>query len=1006
MAQEIRHDEIGANPNETRPLPLIDSKTFRLRSCDANGDAANLFHVLDLNVPVAKAEKLVAFALGGCNHPLNENLLGKALVVVESAVDAAIEKRRDTEQPRFLSHVDFVRSARQVHLESALPQTLEQAARSGHVILLRGNAFFAQFSQPVGDFVIETRQIHVFIFERIQRIATASPDLVGELNHLVHRLLPRKPPDEVFHDGAQVFFLLACLAVEKQLNHHRDHHVHPAGSDQGNRTVKVKKGDPGVSGRSTRAKLFDHLCYFGMVRLRFALLVIAASVARGADISGLVIDSTNGERLGRVHVQLSGTSHEAITGPDGEFNCKNVPPGDYTLQVSTVGYRPLKQRFTLEDTGQRFEVQLQPDTLRHRETVQVDAGPFAREEPRAVSLAGNELKNLASVITDDPLRAVQSMPGVTSNDDFQAQISLRGAGFQRIGLYLDGVLLHSPFHALQGDATSASVTLFNGDLLDSVNLHAAAPPVRFPDRTAGVLDFRTREGDRKRFSGRASASASNASMLVEGPFGRNERGSWLIAARKSYLQYIINLISDEPALAFGFSDVEGKVSYDLGAKHNVTTLVVDGRSGLDRAGVRQPGLNTILESDSHFTAMQAAWRYTPRSSFLITNRIAHLRERFENRNRDGLTLAANRGFEEWIGQSDATVVWGSHGTLDFGGTIRRQRDDGFFNRLLGNPVITQRIEEFRGGGYRAGTYAQQSWRASRAQFAVGLRWDRHSINRIATISPYGSIGLQLGPSLRLNFAWGQYAQFPDISQFFATTGRITLRPERATHLTASLEQRLGERTRLRIEAYNRDDRDLLFQPLFDPRVADGQIVIPPAKAPIENSQRGYARGVQIFLQRRTANGFTGWISYSYGKARVRDGVTQVSFPADYDQRHGVTLFGGYRIRPTVNVSAKWLYGSGLPIRGFFQRVQETIYLSADRNRLRLPDYKRLDLRINKAFIKDRWQMTLFAEVINALGRDNYRFDDFSSYDPRTGVARVRLEKMFPVLPSAGILFEF
>jgi hypothetical protein len=47
-----------------------------------------------------------------------------------------------------------------------------------------------------------------------------------------------------------------------------------------------------------------------------------------------------------------------------------------------------------------------------------------------------------------------------------------------------------------------------------------------------------------------------------------------------------------------------------------------------------------------------------------------------------------------------------------------------------------------------------------------------------------------------------------------------------------------------------------------------------------NSQRGSAPGLQIFLQRRTANGFSGWISYTYGGTQVRDGVTGSHFAAD------------------------------------------------------------------------------------------------------------------------------
>jgi hypothetical protein len=46
---------------------------------------------------------------------------------------------------------------------------------------------------------------------------------------------------------------------------------------------------------------------------------------------------------------------------------------------------------------------------------------------------------------------VQSLPGITSNNDFEARFSLRGADFSRIGLYLDGILLHEPFHLVAAE---------------------------------------------------------------------------------------------------------------------------------------------------------------------------------------------------------------------------------------------------------------------------------------------------------------------------------------------------------------------------------------------------------------------------------------------------------------------------------------------------------------------------------------------------------------------------
>ncbi len=112
--------------------------------------------------------------------------------------------------------------------------------------------------------------------------------------------------------------------------------------------------------------------------------------------------------------------------------------------------------------------------------------------------------------------------------------------------------------------------------------------------------------------------------------------------------------------------------------------------------------------------------------------------------------------------------------------------------------------------------------------------------------------------------------------------------------------------------------------------------IPPNNAPIVNSQRGYARGVQVFVQRRTTNGFTGWISYAYGHAQMRDGDLRLSFPPEVDQRHTVTVFGSYRLRPTVNLSLRWIYGSGFPIPGFYRAAPGGYFLAPAATALAYP----------------------------------------------------------------------
>ena len=730
------------------------------------------------------------------------------------------------------------------------------------------------------------------------------------------------------------------------------------------------------------------------------------------EIRGIVLDVRGGEPLARVEVQLLGTNHQAVTDGQGRFSLPQVTPGDYLLHVSTVGYRLLKKQFTLAAGEIReFEIALSPESFRRTETIEVRAGPFELEQydsPSQLTLAGAEAKNLASVLADDPLRAVQGLPGVASNDDFESRFSVRGADYHRVGLYLDEVLLHTPFHIVQGEPSSGTLTIFTADTLEDISLHGGAYPVRYADRTAAVLDVHSREGSRVRPSMRATASASNAGLLAEGPLGRNRRGAWLAGVRKSYLQYILRRTVTDPSLAFGFLDWQGKVSYDLTRDHHVSLSVVDGFSDLDRSRARgQLGANSIMTSNYHFTLANLAWRYTPHERFVLTNRVAYMRERFTNRNREDLDLVGGY-YGEYIWNAGANWMWRNRNPLEAGWTVRRLRDDGYTNLYQFNPLAVQRLDEFRGTGLRMGGFVQQSWSGfeGRLNLAAGLRWDRQSVNQIQAASPQVSAAIILRPSTRIHFGWGQYVQYPEIRWLFSNFGNRRLLPERATHALVALDQRLDERTRLRLEFFQRQDRDLLFRPLYEPRFLGDEIFNPPLDAPIANSVRGYARGFEIFLQRRSANRLTGWISYTLGYARLRDGRTGISFPSDQDQRHTVNVYLSYRLRPTVNLSAKWIYGSGFPVPGFLRRVGDEYFLSGSRNDLRLDSYQRIDTRINKAYPFDRWKLTLYAELVNLLNRRNLRFDSFNGYDPMTGQAYLSFNKMFPILPSVGVALEF
>ncbi len=725
----------------------------------------------------------------------------------------------------------------------------------------------------------------------------------------------------------------------------------------------------------------------------------------------MVVDARGGEALAHVEVLLVGGAYRTTSDATGKFCLSAVAPGDYVLNVSTVGYHLVKRPFHL-NAGEvkEFEVILSTDTFRITETVVAKVGPFEplrQDSPSTLVLAGNDAKNLGSVLADDPLRAVQSLPGVSSNNDFDARFSLRGADYNRIGLYLDGILLHVPFHTLQGQNVTGSGTAFNGDMVEQLELHAGAFPVRFEDRSAGALDVYTRDGSRTDTTIRVFASMSNAGLIAEGPLGKSKRGSWLVGARKSYLQYILQRTFPDTSLIFSLEDVQGRFSYDLTPKHNITLYVLESYSSLDRSSVRQKlGINSLMKAGYHYTLGNFGWRYAPTNKLLIVNRAAWMREKFDNNNPTSLPLGGGY-YGEWVWNGSATWLWSQKHPLDVGWSVRKIRDQGFLIHYQSTASQLRLLDRYDGTAIRSGGYAQQSWAgwSGRLRLTAGARWDYESSNGVSAVSPQASVAFAPITATRIQLGWGQYTQYPEVSILTSVLGERSLLPERSNHVIAAVEQQLGERTRLRVEYYNRADRDLIFQPLADPRIVNGKVFTPPLSPPYANSMRGYARGFEIFVQRSSANRFTGWISYMYGRTGMYDGVTRQSFPSDYDQRHTVNVYGGYRLRPSINLSMRWCYGSGFPMPGYLQKIGATYYLAGSRNQLRLEPYKRADFRINKAWTHDKWKLTLYGEVVNLTNRSNHIFDILDGYNSKTSQAFLTLEKLFPILPSLGLVFE-
>jgi hypothetical protein len=755
------------------------------------------------------------------------------------------------------------------------------------------------------------------------------------------------------------------------------------------------------------------------------LLFLAIAACHAAEIKGKVTNAVGGEALAQVEIVILQNKATATTSGTGEFDIPNLPPGSYILRINAVGYRLLTIPFTLNSASdaKEFSITMVPDNFRHTDKVEVHADPFQLSDSPATSemnLTSSEIRETSTVFADDPFRALQSLPGISAagNNEFFAEFTVMGAPFQTVSTYIDDVLVQNPFHEIGNFNEGASLGVLTSEVVEEMKVLPAAYPEQFGDGVGAALDIHTREGSRGSPLFRISAGIAASEILGEGGIGRARKGSWLLSARKSYINYLVHE-REQAAADVGFYDGDLKLNYDLTPRQSASLFATGGHTTMHLA---DPAILQDYEyagGNSVFTLARAGWRWAPDPRVLLDAHAAYYGEPdrlFNNAN----VLLSESDHREWIGGTGVSWAWGHNQIMNAGWSERHLRDS-LYSANPSNGVLQS--SSFIGTALRQSGFVQQSSAAwgGRIHVLGSLRWDAMSGFNIHPLSPQLSVALRATPSTELQLAAGRYRQF---SSSFQESGGICFplgfMPEKSNHFTAAIEQRLGENTRIRVEAFDRQDswsmgvlRGFNQQPLLANSC--------PSLEPLANStyQRSYSRGAQFVLQRRSSNRLSGWLGYTYVVARERQYQinTPVSpyylffnipyYPTLEDQRHTLNMFGMYRLRPSLNLSGKFLFGSGFPIpSGTYVLVGNGQYVPVGLNQTRLGDYQRLDLRTDKDWAFRHWKMTLYLEVLNVTNHYNGRYYYSSGIDPATGKAIINTLQGLPITPTAGLVFQF
>lgn len=726
-------------------------------------------------------------------------------------------------------------------------------------------------------------------------------------------------------------------------------------------------------------------------------------------ITGIIVESRSGAPLSAVLVKVEATGQQAFTDEGGQFVITNVPIGAQTLLVSVIGYGLVRRDVAVDGTSDaHVAIPVTEGASTYVEDVSVRGSAFREGEEGVATqsvLGSRELLALRGLIADDPFRAVQVLPGVATGDDFRAEFALRGLGPNHVGISIDGVDSPLLYHTVRAVHDTGSLALINSDLLESATLLAGPHPERLNSHLGSRVDLTTRDGSRERLTVRGLVSASAASTVWEGPLGTNKKASWLFAARRSYIDWLLQKIDSTSGVAFGFTDAQAKLAFDPSPRQSLRVSMIAGHS-TQHEQEDSPSPNSLEHGINNSFVGNIQWRFTPSATFSTTQQIYLVHSGYRNLAFDG--RARNEG-------SDRDVTW--HGAaswnpraghfIELGGqaqSLHARRVDRAFTA-----TTAQLLVDTAAGTASAAGWVQYRWTPStRLTLTPGLRLEHWQLFDQSKASPWLLLEFAVAAGTRLRVGGAVQHQAPSIDDAHSTLPGQTLLPERAATIEAGFEQRFGSSWRLSLSAYRRRDDDRLRLVDSEFRIANNRIVGPVAPH-FENALTGDSNGAQIVIERRAVGGLNGWLSYAWSDSTLDDpgraGHPAESFPADFDQRHTVNAYVGYRWSGRTSLSARYRFGSNFPIVGYVGQDASGYVLSTQRNVVRLPAYSRLDVRADRSFTYRTSRLTLFIETINLLNHENVRPTDYGVsnltrrvFDP--------FESVFPIMPVAGVMIEF
>jgi outer membrane receptor protein involved in Fe transport len=221
--------------------------------------------------------------------------------------------------------------------------------------------------------------------------------------------------------------------------------------------------------------------------LVFLFVSLAAGGSTGK-ITGIVKDKKTGEPIMGANVRLEGTALGSTSDFEGKYFIINIPPNDYSLVVTMVGYTPSKitDIRVRGDLTTTIHVEISETILEIGQAVEVVAErPLVQKDLTAKTaiVSGNDISSM-------PVSEVAAV--VNMQAGFVAG-SLRGGRSGEVAYWIDGVPVTDAFNGLQ-------IVEVNKSLVQELQVISGAFNAEYGQAMSGIVNITSKEGSSK-FSG-------------------------------------------------------------------------------------------------------------------------------------------------------------------------------------------------------------------------------------------------------------------------------------------------------------------------------------------------------------------------------------------------------------------------------------------------------------------------------------------------------------------------